>query len=183
MDADVRVSDRARRARVLVHPGGRVEVVLPRRCPRGAAEALLREHADWIDRQRARLAPRLELPSLREAEGRRAARVRASVLCAVEARRLGVRFARIRIGDQRSRWGSCSPATGTLSFNWRLVLAPPEILEYVVVHELCHLRIPGHGSAFWALVEDARPGYRTERRWLREHGHELLAYTPVSSAA
>jgi predicted metal-dependent hydrolase len=177
--AEVRVSERARRARVVVHPSGRVEVVLPRGVARGTAERLLREHRDWIERQLARLEPRLALRELTEAEGRREARLRLEAACAREAARLGVRYGRVRVADQRTRWGSCSRA-GTLSFNWRLVLAPPAVLEYVVVHELLHLREPSHSPRFWELVAAARPSFREERRWLREHGHELLAYRPVS---
>ena len=94
-----------------------------------------------------------------------------------EAARLGLAYASIQIRDQRTRWGSCSPR-GTLTFNWRLVLAPHAVLDYVVVHELCHLREANHGPAFWRLVEQARPGYKVPRAWLRRHGHELLAYTP-----
>lgn len=155
-----------------------MEVVLPLRAPHGTAEALLREHHGWIDRQLDRLAPRLPLRRVTEAEGRREARARLEATCRREAARLGVRFARVRIADQRTRWGSCSTA-GTLSFNWRLVLAPPAVLEYVAVHELCHLVEPSHAPRFWELVAAARPSYRQERRWLREHGHELLAYRPV----
>ncbi|HSL64487.1 MAG TPA: SprT family zinc-dependent metalloprotease [Gaiellaceae bacterium] len=176
-EATVRVSTRARRPRVLVHPDRRVEVVLPPRAPRGTAERLLREHGPWIDRQLARLAPRLELRPLSEREGRHQARERLTGVCEREAARLGVRYARIRIADQRTRWGSCS-RSGTLSFNWRLVLAPQPVLEYVAVHELCHLVEPSHSPRFWALVERARPSFPDERRWLREHGHELLAYRP-----
>ena len=95
-----------------------------------------------------------------------------------DAERLGVGYRRIRIGGQRTLWGSCS-ARGTLSFNWRLVLAPFEVLDYVVVHELCHLRVPNHSRRFWALVERHRPGWRTQRDWLREHGPELLAFRPA----
>lgn len=174
----MRVSRRVRRARVVVHPDRRVEVVVPPRAPRGTAERLLREHRDWIERQLERLAPRLVLREMTEVDGRREARASLAAVCEREAQSLGVRYERIRIADQRTRWGSCSRA-GTLSFNWRLVLAPPRVLEYVAVHELCHLLVPDHSARFWALVERARPGYRDDRRWLRAHGHELLAYTPV----
>ena len=95
-----------------------------------------------------------------------------------EAPRLEVAYRRIRIGDQRTLWGSCS-TTGTLSFNWRLVLAPLAVADYVVVHELCHLRVHGHSQRFWSLVERRRPGYREQRAWLREHGPELLAFRPA----
>ena len=89
-----------------------------------------------------------------------------------------MRYARIAIRGQRTRWGSCS-SRGTLSFNWRLALAPPSVLDYVVVHELCHLREPNHSPRFWALVAERRPGWRAERDWLREHGEELLAFRPL----
>ena len=97
-----------------------------------------------------------------------------------EALRLGVSYRAIQIRDQRTRWGSCSPR-GTLTFNWRLVLAPHAVLDYVVVHELCHLREANHGPGFWRLVEQARPGYKVPRAWLRRHGHELLGRTRLAS--
>jgi predicted metal-dependent hydrolase len=90
---------------------------------------------------------------------------------------IGVEYRRIRIGGQRTRWGSCS-SRGTLSFNWRLVLAPPAVLDYVVVHELCHLRVPNHSRRFWALVELHRPHWRQQRQWLRDYGPELLGFRP-----
>ena len=96
-----------------------------------------------------------------------------------EAPALGVEPERIQIRDQRTRWGSCS-TRGTLSFNWRLVLAPFDVLDYVVVHELCHLREPNHSRRFWTLVEQRRPGWRAQRDWLHEHGPELLAFRPAA---
>ena len=91
--------------------------------------------------------------------------------------RFDVEYHRIRIGGQRTLWGSCSPG-GTLSFNWRLVLTPPEVLDYVVVHELCHLRVPIHSQRFWALVERHRAHWRQQRDWLRDNGSELLVFRP-----
>lgn len=85
----------------------------------------------------------------------------------------GGSYERITIRDQKTRWGSCS-AKGTLSFNWRLMLAPPAVLDYVVVHELCHLTHMDHSPAFWALVEQVCPDYRAHRKWLKEHGRELV---------
>lgn len=85
----------------------------------------------------------------------------------------GGSYNRITIRDQKTRWGSCS-ARGTLSFNWRLMLAPPGILDYVVVHELCHLTHMDHSAAFWQKVESVYPDYRTARKWLKDHGQELV---------
>lgn len=85
----------------------------------------------------------------------------------------GGAYKRITIRDQKTRWGSCS-AKGTLSFNWRLMLAPPAILDYVVVHELCHLTHMDHSAAFWQAVETVYPDYRNARKWLKDHGQELV---------
>jgi predicted metal-dependent hydrolase len=85
---------------------------------------------------------------------------------------LSVRPTAISIRDPRTRWGSCTSA-GRLSFSWRLVLAPPEVLRYVAVHEVCHMLEPNHQPPFWALVERTLPGWRAQRLWLRRHGPEL----------
>ena len=85
----------------------------------------------------------------------------------------GYNWQRIRIGEQKTKWGSCS-SRGTLSFNWRLLMAPPEILDYVVIHELAHLKEPNHSPAFWALVQQLCPDHKTHRKWLNQHG-SLLA--------
>ncbi|HLE99706.1 MAG TPA: M48 family metallopeptidase [Gaiellaceae bacterium] len=79
-----------------------------------------------------------------------------------------------------TRWGSCSHR-GNLSFSWRLLLAPDEVLEYVVVHELCHIREPSHQKPFWRLLESVRPGWQGRARWLREHGQELRDYRPAAA--
>jgi predicted metal-dependent hydrolase len=86
---------------------------------------------------------------------------------------LGVSYRSVRIANQRTRWGSCS-TTGAMSFNWRLLLAPPEILEYVVWHEACHLVHMDHSRAFWSLLERWLPDYGASRRWLRDHGATLV---------
>ena len=140
-------------------------------------EQVLRDKRGWIEEQRLRHVPQLGLErfAVSESAARIGARELVSALAEDEAERLGVAYRRIRIGGQRTLWGSCSPS-GTLSFNWRLVLAPVEVLDYVVVHELCHLRVPDHSRRFWGLVEGRRPRWREQRAWLREHGPELLAF-------
>src|SRR3954468_16852874 len=86
---------------------------------------------------------------------------------------VGHRLTALTIRGQRTRWGSCS-STGALSFNWRLLLAPEEVLDYVVWHEACHLAVMDHSPRFWALVERHLPGYREPRRWLRRNGATLV---------
>jgi predicted metal-dependent hydrolase len=116
---------------------------------------------------------------------------RATIVAAVAAHAdaLGVQPPVVTLRDPRTRWGSAS-RSGRLSFSWRLLLAPPEALETVVIHELAHLRVFGHGAAFWTLVASRRPDHRVWRRWLREHSTELHtaldpphAATPVGRSA
>ncbi|MGQ0530949.1 MAG: M48 family metallopeptidase [Panacagrimonas sp.] len=89
-----------------------------------------------------------------------------------EAARLDVNFSGPRIADQKTLWGSCT-AQGLISLSWRLVMAPPEVLRYVAIHELCHIRHHDHGPRFWKLVARQMPDFETHRRWLRENGPGL----------
>jgi predicted metal-dependent hydrolase len=91
---------------------------------------------------------------------------------ATHAPALGVRPSKVDLRDPQTRWGSAA-RSGRLMFSWRLVLAPPASLETVVVHELAHLRVFGHGPAFWALVAARRPGHLADRAWLRRNSHAL----------
>ena len=177
---EVRRSPRARRWRLEVPWGAPVRLTVPRGTEPGEIERLLAEKREWVEEQRRQQVPRLGLEplSVSESEARVAARELVSMLAEEEAERVGVEYRRIQIGGQRTLWGSCS-ARGTLSFNWRLVLGPPEVLDYVVVHELCHLRVPNHSPRFWNLVERHRPAWRDQRDWLREFGPELLAFRPA----
>ena len=176
---DVRWSRRARRWRLEVPWGEAPRLTVPVGTSHAEVRRLLAEKKQWIVEQQGRQVPRLGLEErvISQSEARIAAREIVSALAEEEAERIGVTFERIRIGGQRTLWGSCSPR-GTLSFNWRLVLAPLEVLDYVVVHELCHLRVPNHSPRFWALVERQRPRWCDQRDWLRVYGSELLAFTP-----
>ncbi|MGE0023080.1 MAG: M48 family metallopeptidase [Hyphomicrobium sp.] len=91
------------------------------------------------------------------------------------AKRLGVSAKRIAVRDQTSRWGSCS-TTGVLSFSWRLIMAPPEILDYVAAHEVAHLVEMNHGPRFWALVAKTMPKLDDAKRWLQIYGMDLHRY-------
>jgi predicted metal-dependent hydrolase len=88
------------------------------------------------------------------------------------ATRFDLSFKRVSIRDQKTRWGSCS-GTGAISLNWRIVLAPPETAEYIVIHELMHLKEMNHSPAFWGLVERACRRYKEHERWLDDHQTEL----------
>ena len=88
------------------------------------------------------------------------------------APRMGVIPGRVAIREQKSRWGSCS-RKGNLNFNWKLVMAPPAVLDYVVIHELCHLIEFNHSPRFWSLVEGQMPEYEVWKKWLKEHAEDL----------
>jgi predicted metal-dependent hydrolase len=108
---------------------------------------------------------------------RREARERIEAVTAFEAARLELEPGRITIRDQRTRWGSCS-TSGTLSFNWRLVIGPGHALRYVVIHELTHIRHHNHSRAFWSALSEALPDWKRSAHWLRANERRLTAYRP-----
>jgi hypothetical protein len=185
----VRVSHRARRCRIQVGLAG-VTLVVPRRMPMTDAESFLRQNADWIQARLA--ATRNATPPLPPGTGlyrgeqmdvpvsnramtawlRRQARTVIHAEVATWSRLMGLRPARVFLRNQRTRWGSCS-SRGNISLNWRLIMAPPDVLTYVVIHELAHLAEPHHGPGFWALVSAHCPEYRNHKAWLKKHGHFL----------
>lgn len=155
---------------------GRVLVRAPYRMPETRIRAFVEEKKEWLEIQLARANECQE--QQRQAgsisgEQRRAgietARKRIPERAAYYAEIIGVTYGRITIREQKSRWGSCS-SKGNLNFNWKLVLAPPEVLDYVVVHELCHRLQMNHSTAFWNEVERILPDYRERRKWLKENG-------------
>ncbi|WP_026379338.1 M48 family metallopeptidase [Afifella pfennigii] len=117
----------------------------------GDPRHLARRLTDWLRREARR---DLEAASHRYAE------------------RLGVRFGRLALRDTTSRWGSCS-SRGTLSFSWRLILAPSPVLDYVAAHEVAHLKEMNHSQRFWRLVRELEPGCEEARLWLKENGAGL----------
>jgi hypothetical protein len=112
----------------------------------------------------------------------RLARADARRLLDSEAARLSVDYCGPRIADQKSLWGSCSPE-GLISLNWRLILAPADVMRYVIVHELCHRRQLNHSQRFWNLVERQMPDYDLWRAWLRCNGAELHRLLPKTGHA
>jgi predicted metal-dependent hydrolase len=114
----------------------------------------------------AALRDALERWYRRQARAEVSARLDAAVAAA------GVRYESLQIRGQQTRWASCS-STGAMSFNWRLLLAPAEILDYVVEHEVAHLEVHDHSAGFWSLLASRCPGWREHEHWLRRHGHAL----------
>jgi predicted metal-dependent hydrolase len=163
---------RARRYVVRVDVDGRVRVTIPRGGSRSEADAFARRHVDWIRRQQGK--PRL--PALPAAELRKLCTLARRLLPArlhELATDLGLTVSRVTIRNQRSRWGSCG-RDGHICLNWRLVQMPDWVRDYVLVHELMHLRRMDHSPAYWRLVAAAYPQYQEARRWLRAHGRQLV---------
>ncbi|MBI4898229.1 MAG: M48 family metallopeptidase [Actinobacteria bacterium] len=123
-------------------------------------------------RVRSRDHSRDNVAALLERWYRRRAREEAAARMDAAVTRNGTDYARIAIRDQRTRWGSCS-TNGTMSFNWRLMLAPESVFDYVVEHEAAHLEVRDHSPRFWALMDARVPDWRDQRDWLRRHGGVL----------
>lgn len=161
-----------------VAPGGKVTVRIPLRGSEKFAISLAESKKNWIASCVLKLqnvpVQREKTPSEKRLEAiyRKAAREYFPKRVSHYARMLGVTYGKISIRDQKTRWGSCS-SEGNLSFNRRLILAPPDVLDYVVIHELCHRKEMNHSKEFWALVESLMPEYKERRKWLRENGNNL----------
>ena len=162
---------RARRYVLRVDADGRLRVTIPRGGSRREADAFAQKHLEWVAHQRAHL-PRETLPvDERRALRERAERELPPRLFALASRH-GLTVSRVSIRNQRSRWGSCG-RDGLICLNWRLLLMPSWVSEYVLVHELMHLQRMDHSPAYWRLVAGASPEYRAARQWLRRHGPSL----------
>jgi len=165
---------RARRYLIRVEDDGRVRVTVPRwGSKREAAAFAEREHA-WIEKQRARLAgqrgaPAPEpMPKEIERELRNRAKRELPDRLLELAARHALTVTRVSVRNQRWRWGSCS-RNGHICLNWRLVQMPDAVRDYVMIHELMHLRRMDHSPKFWKLVEAACPTFQTSRAYLRAH--------------
>ena len=159
---------------------GTITVRAPYRTPVQTADWFVEGHRDWIEvRLKAGERIMAERPSYTDqerAEGRKRAAEAIRARCSHYAPLMGVSYGTITIREQKTRWGSCS-SRGTLSFNYRLIYGPAGPLDYVVVHELCHLTHMNHSKDFWNMVEHIMPDYRIYKQWLREHGQELTLTT------
>jgi predicted metal-dependent hydrolase len=166
---------RARRYVIRVKDDGTVRVTVPRWGSRREAAAFAEQERHWIEKEQNRVAQ--EQARQRHApippEAARALRERATRELPARllelARENNLTVARISVRNQRWRWGSCSPR-GHICLNWRLVQMPDEVRDYVMIHELMHLKRLDHSPRFWKLVAEACPEYQAARRWLRSFG-------------
>ena len=161
---------------IQIMPDGSVVVRCPKRMRSADIKRFVESKSDWIEKHlagRDLAAPdkftEHELKLLRE-------KTRQLVTERVKhyAPMIGVKYNQIAIRTQRTRWGSCS-SKGNLNFNCLLGLTPPEVLDYVVVHELCHLIEMNHSKQFWDAVARSIPDYKVHRKWLKDNGNKLIA--------
>ena len=160
---------------------GRVLVRAPLRVSNAEIARFLREKQGWIDKHlagvRAQEEAKKDIPLLTEEELRALVREAKRLIpdrVAYFARLLGVSYGRITIRCQHTRWGSCS-SRGNLNFNCLLMLAPRDVLDSVIVHELCHRKHMNHSAAFYEEVLRVLPDYKTQDRWLKKNGPLLMA--------
>ena len=164
---------------------GNIIVRAPGFISKRAVEAFIEEKREWIFKNREKILAKKEishLSPLTPLEEQKVAALKKRFLnaakiyfpkrCEELVRLTGGHYEKITIRNQKTRWGICSQ-TGTLSFNYRLMMAPPEVIDYVIVHELCHLTSMNHSKAFWNKVAGILPDYIQRKQWLKAHGHEL----------
>jgi len=166
---------------ISVKPGGEIIIRAPRFLPQATIMSFVYQKTDWIlsaynnqkDRQPQNEAAPKDIATLAlEKRYRDAAKDYIPKRVEYYHSLTGGNYTKITIRDQKTRWGSCS-TNGTLSFNYRLMLAPPRVLDYVVVHELCHLTHMNHSKDFWNMVASILPDYKEYRKWLKDNGHTL----------
>jgi predicted metal-dependent hydrolase len=164
-------SNRAKYMRLTVRPGGAVILTAPPWISSSTIERFVRGHSSWIDRSVERMQKFKPLPvSGRRAYLKHKEEARAFIAERVEYwnREYGFTYNRIAIKNTKRLWGSCS-RKGNLNFSYALLFLPRELSDYVVVHELCHLKEHNHGPRFWALIAQALPDHQTRRAELRKY--------------
>ena len=159
-----------------VKTDGTILVRAPLACSREEIERMLASHQDWLKKQLARIKmaedSQVRITEETRQDGIERAKKLLPMKVAYYAGRMWVTWNRITIREQKTRWGSCS-SKGNLNFNWKLMLMPENIIDYVVVHELAHRREMNHSSRFWEIVASQIPDYERRRKQLNELGMRL----------
>ena len=179
MEIEVRRSRRKTLA-IEITRDAKVIVRAPYNVPVTKIKQFLSNKSDWIERNLAKMQSHMEtrelLRTLSEAELQALVQKAKQVLVKrtdYYAPLIGVTYGKITIRKQKTRWGSCS-STGNLNFNCLLMLTPPEVQDYVVVHELCHRKEMNHSARFWQEVGKVLPDYPKRRKWLKENGADII---------
>ncbi len=160
-----------------IKSGGEIRVTLPRSARPGSLDAFLSEHKNWIKKKWSVLSKRPKQLTVSESRAlyekhKEEARKLVHERILFFNNTYNFSFGAVAIRNQKTRWGSCS-RKGNLNFNYKIALLPPYLADYVVVHELCHLKEFNHGEYFWKLVEQTLPDYKERRRLLKKEGLTL----------
>ena len=174
------IRSRRKTIQTSVNVDGEVILRVPVRTSQAEIEKVLREEKDWILRHLEKMKERQEkkdlLPPFTNEEIKKLGDQAVHYIperVAYYAECLHVTYGRITIRNQKTRWGSCS-AKGNLNFNCLLMMTPPDIIDYVIVHELCHRLEMNHSPRFWKYVASIMPDYKDKQKWLRENGQVLI---------
>jgi predicted metal-dependent hydrolase len=165
---------------IQITPEGRVLVRCPRRMAIRDVERFVQSKAAWIQKHLARTSEAQSLPKFSLEEIQALAETARKVIperVAYFGEKMGISYGSVTIRCQHTRWGSCS-SKGNLNFNCLLMLAPPEVIDYVIVHELCHRLEMNHSQQFWGEVEKVMPDYRERKCWLKDNGGALMGRLP-----
>lgn len=175
------IRSRRKSIAIRIKPDGTVCVLCPLYTSAERIDAIVRSKANWIERKllEVKRQPPI-IPYTQEELHALTEQSKKNLIPLIEyyATQIGVSYGRITIRHQKSRWGSCS-AKGNLNFNCLLMLTPPEVQHYVIVHELCHLKQMNHSLKFWQEVESILPDYHTAKQWLKENGESLIRRLPT----
>ena len=165
---------------IRIDDGGGITVRAPLRTSEAEIRRVLDSKKTWIEKTLEKVSARAQVPKLSEGELEDLVKLGRKVIparVAEWARQTGVTYGRVTVKKQKTLWGSCS-AKGNLNFNCLLLRCPEDVMDYVIVHELCHRRELNHSPRFWAEVERILPEYRKPLKWLRTEGQALISRMP-----
>ena len=181
---EIRESISAKYLCVTVYPDGKVVVTKPKRVSKEKVRRFVEERREWIEKHQASVLRRLkrdgvpyEMPQLRRGtkayreaveKARSLVKERLQHFSSIYGKELGKKYGRVSIRNQKTRWGSCSKE-GNLNFNYKIVHLPPELADYIIAHELCHLKEMNHSERFWTLVEKAIPDRKKAQKEFRRY--------------
>lgn len=170
---EIKVSGRIKNMRLSVHPDGKIIVSKPPLVPQILVTRFVKKHEAWIlkklDHIKKHPAPLLGKLTVRDYKAHKElARALVTERTQFYASKYGFSFGTIRIGNQKGRWGSCSKR-GNLNFNYKIVFLPKELQDYIIIHEVCHLKEHNHSARFWSLVTKECPDWKTHRKSLKRY--------------
>ena len=179
-DYVIRKSARAKNMRIVIKSNNDIEVVIPQMIPKFLGKKFLEKNKLWVLRSLEKQTKirnseeNFEKIKIEESEDfyRQKAKEYLSERVKFFIEILDIKFNKIRIKNTKTRWGSCS-SQKNLNFSWKIMLAPPKVIDYLVIHEICHLKEMNHSKEFWSLVELLDPNFEEHKKWLKRHNYLL----------